>query len=181
MKRSIFIIYLIFLIIINRNYCFSQETSTILPNTPGKIYLENGGVIKFTKIQKTGIGFNYLLKDSIEQKQVSFADVYEIRQYSGNYIAEYGAGCALVALLTATISTINWNEDSDLKDIRKPFIIYSTLGGGLIGLITGATQKKIKLVYSSEENDLSFVPIFRIIQKENYNMLYYQFSIKLSF
>lgn len=180
MKKISFAIVLSLLVIVIQN-SYAQSDNELLPNTRGILYLENGDVFNFNKIEPTDEGFTYWLEENNQVNDISKAKVYEIKQYVGSFAGEGAAGGMLGGLLGSFIGTLSWNEESGLADAKVPFIIGGTIGGGLIGAIIGAKQKKVKTVYSKAEDQVYVMPTINIDKMACNDKLSYGIGIRLVF
>lgn len=134
----------------------SNDLSTIGLVGKAEITTQEGQKMKVKSLRYENGSVLYTNKEGVTET-LTEDQIYRIDKL-GNYAVEGMLGGALGGLLGSFTGTLNWDKNPDLKDSKGAFIIGSTIGGGLLGLIIGAATTKSYTVYKNISLSLG-VPI----------------------
>jgi hypothetical protein len=128
-------------------YGQSNNLSAIGKLDKAEITTQEGQKMQVKALHYENGSLFYKNKNGVSET-LSVDQVYKIDKI-GNYAFEGFIGGALGGLLGSFAGTLNWDKNPSLKDSKGAFIIGSTIGGGLLGLIWGAATTKTTPIYKN--------------------------------
>ncbi len=150
-KLLLFISAILFLNITSAQNADVQNIGQI---RKGNIMLSDGTKVDFKELQYQNDSITYKTKTgAIERTPIS--KVYRIDKY-GNYAVAGAISCAIAGCLGAVSGTLNWKTEP-LKSQKGGWIVGCTIGGAVIGGITGLCVKKNKTIYKNTNVYLGYM------------------------
>lgn len=157
-------IFLCFWILAFSLVAVSQQVTDItkVPSiNKGKIVMTDGTTENFRNLSVSGNTVKFTNQQNVATEYPG-NNVYKITK-TGSYAAVGAITTALGGLAGAYLGTREWENYDELRGKESSYIIACTIGGAIIGGITGALIKRDKIIYKNP-SPLSFYPEFNILQ-----------------